>query len=349
MQADLSIVILVYKTAQLLERCLDSLVESKGYDAKRVEIVVVSDASPDNCDEVIAEYRTAHPEIVYVKRDRNGGEAQARNTGLQRCSGRYYTYVDSDDTVTEGYLTRIIDVIDKDAPDIITYQYHLCDPKGCHLSGSNGGFEGVLSIHGSSEDRRRIFARFSMSLRCNAVIRREMMSGVAYEENYKLGVDALFAFEAFLRGTKFAWISDILYNYYQYNESATHNFDERRISDLLKVHEYYIKRIEELPYYSEVADLVFGFFHMNYLTWILDQAINFGDQSPVALQLRSLYSHVLQRAREAEVISGIKYLMLMSIVKRENLKSWLNLKRIYKVETFVNRVKCLTRRILHVR
>ena len=345
MQADLSIVILVYKTAHLLPRCLDSLMNSSGYDAKRVEFVVVSDASPDNCDVVVEKYQNLHSEIKYVKRLINGGEAAARNTGLENITGRYYTYVDSDDTVTDDYLKKILDVIEHDAPDVITYQYHTCNPEGRHLAGSVGMFDGCRSIDGSREDRRKIFSRFAMSLRCNAVIRRDMMQGVRYADEYKLGQDALYNFEAFLRAKKFAWISNIIYNYYQYSESATHNFDQKRVSDLLRAHVRYLEEIEKLAYYDEIADLVFGFFHMNYASWILDEVIRLGDDSSVAMQLKVLYLKVLDRARKDGVIGVFKWRLMKKVLSRSSVGKWRPIKKIFYVETQMNRVANRVRRL----
>ena len=348
MRPDLSIVILVYKTAHLLRRCLDSLVCSDGYDPANVEIVVVSDASPDACDAVMADYKGQHSEIVYAKRERNGGEAAARNSGLERCSGRYYTYVDSDDTVTPEYLTKIRAAIREDSPDVLTYQYQLCDEKGRHLSGRKGEFEGVCSLDDGVQARRRIFARFAMALRCNAVIRSDLVKDVRYAEGCRLGEDALFAFEAFLRAEKFGWIPDVLYNYYQYATSATHNFDEGRICDLLKIHGYYLDKIGGWPHKSEVADLVYGFFNMNYLSWILDEVVRFGASSAAADALRATYNRVVDTAFADGVIGRMRFAFMKSVIARPNVADWAVLKKVYWCETQVRRVRNLVRRVFHV-
>lgn len=347
MQPDLSIVVLVYKTARLLGRCLDSLVCSEGYDSRHVEIVVVNDGSPDECDDVVQMYLVKHPEIVYVRRERNGGEAAARNSGLVNCTGRYYTYVDSDDTVTGDYLSRIRTALTSSAPDVLTYQYRICDSDGRHQSGGKGDFEGVCCVEDGAEARRRIFARFAMALRCNAVIRREMMDGVRYAEEYALGVDALFAFEAFCRARKFAWVSDVLYNYFQYSSSATHNFDERRILDLMKIHRVYLDRIDRLPYKSEVADLVYGFFTMNYLGWLLDEVMRFGANSPAAESLRMVYRRVVDDAFRHRVIGRFRFRLLTFVLGRP-LEAWGVLKRIYRSEDLLRRVRNRVWRICHV-
>lgn len=315
MLPELSIVILVYKTAHLLRRCLDSLTGQSAYNPSAVEIVIVSDHSPDNADEVVAEYRREHPEIKYTVRERNGGPAAARNTGLESCTGTYYTYVDSDDCVTPKYLSEILRIIRKHTPDMLAYRYEICDETGKSLSVIKAHPPGVCEPSESPVARRLAFKIFAMNLRCNAVYRRAIVADLRYREEYKLAEDALFAFESYLRSKRFYVSNAVLYRYYQYSQSATHNFDAKRLADVMSVHGVYLEKIRRQPYFDLVKRDMFYFFASNYLTWIAAEAARFPLESPVGNAFRSRFGFILQDARKSGAICPLHAAILQWLTR----------------------------------
>ena len=92
---ELSIIIPVYNVEQTLRRSVDSVLQQSFSD---FEIILVDDGSTDRssriCDALAGEdkrIRTIH--------QANSGLSAARNTGLQQATGKYVTFVDSDDFV----------------------------------------------------------------------------------------------------------------------------------------------------------------------------------------------------------------------------------------------------------
>jgi len=96
-----SVVITCYNYARFLPTSLESVL-SQTY--KNLEIIVVNDGSPDNTDEVVAPYLT-EPRLTYVKQ-RNGGQASAKNTGLRLSRGEYVAFLDADDLWVETKLEK---------------------------------------------------------------------------------------------------------------------------------------------------------------------------------------------------------------------------------------------------
>lgn len=91
----LSVVIPVYNTYKYLRQCLDSIVNQT---YKNLEIIIVNDASPyKEDDEICIEYAEKDERIIYIKHDINKGQGGARNTGIKNATGKYITFVDSDD------------------------------------------------------------------------------------------------------------------------------------------------------------------------------------------------------------------------------------------------------------
>ena len=326
MQTELSIVMLVYKTAHLLTRSLDSIVSSYGYSPQKVEIVVVSDASPDNCDDVIAEYQRAHPGIRYVRREINGGEAKARNSGLENCTGKYVTSVDADDTVDVRYVETLLQVIECHAPDMISFGYRICDAEGTPQQKYHDWMPETLEADVSRSSRRRTFDLFAMNLRFNAVIRRDVIKDQKYEDQYKLGVDMLFNFRAYLKSKKFCAAGMVIHNYHQYGSSLTHNFKPEGILDLLRIHSLCMDELRQQGWYFETADLIFRYFNMNYRSWVLDEILRFGSDTKVAKQFRANYLRVVDDAFAAGAIGKGKNAFYRTCLESNDLSACLALR-----------------------
>ena len=100
----LSIVALVYNLEEYLPRCLDSLVSQTLED---IEILCVDDGSKDSAPQIIDEYAHKYPQKVKAFHKENGGEFTTRNYGLERATGEYVTFVDTDDQVELTWAEKL--------------------------------------------------------------------------------------------------------------------------------------------------------------------------------------------------------------------------------------------------
>lgn len=99
----ISVIIPVYNVEPYLKKCLDSVV-AQTY--KEIEIILVDDGSTDGSGLICDEY-AARDKRIKVIHKQNGGLSDARNVGLERCGGRYVTFIDSDDYVANATNTTI--------------------------------------------------------------------------------------------------------------------------------------------------------------------------------------------------------------------------------------------------
>jgi glycosyltransferase involved in cell wall biosynthesis len=104
-----SVIIPTYNRADLLERCLRSLVEAGVPD---LEIIVVDDGGSDHSAEVVR----AFPGATYLRQE-NAGPATARNHGFAASRGRYVAFIDSDDEWINSGIRRLASQLD-DNPDV---------------------------------------------------------------------------------------------------------------------------------------------------------------------------------------------------------------------------------------
>ncbi len=72
------------------------------------EMLIAEDCSPDNTREVIRQWTLADPRIRLIALDQNGGPAMARNAALERATGRWIAFLDSDDLWLPQKIERTI-------------------------------------------------------------------------------------------------------------------------------------------------------------------------------------------------------------------------------------------------
>ena len=124
----LSIVVPVYGVEPWIERCLRSIVEDPGF-ADACELIVVDDGSPDRSI-TIAERVCAGKSSVRFIRQTNKGLGAARNIGATAVKGEYLWFIDSDDWLTEGGLSRVLQALRLDpSVDVLNLDYVMSDGK----------------------------------------------------------------------------------------------------------------------------------------------------------------------------------------------------------------------------
>lgn len=110
-----SIVIPIYNAAPYLRKCLDSVVNQT---LKNVEIIFIDDGSTDGSSEICLEYANKDNRIIYYKKE-NEGLAAARQDGIERASGKYIGFVDSDDWLELNMYERMYEEAIKENADIV--------------------------------------------------------------------------------------------------------------------------------------------------------------------------------------------------------------------------------------
>lgn len=118
----LSIIIPVYNSEKSIKKCISSIVKQKRDD---VEVIIVDDGSSDNTANIIKEMIVNQEKFVYIYQE-NKGSGEARNKGIEAAKGEFVTFVDSDDYVTENFLSNICHIIaSKTNLDLIVWGYNI--------------------------------------------------------------------------------------------------------------------------------------------------------------------------------------------------------------------------------
>ena len=110
----LSVVIAVYNGTPYLPQLIDSLLAQQ-----RVlgEVIFVDDGSTDDSSAMIAQLGAGLAGLRVI-RQKNQGQAAARNVGMRQATGRYLAFADADDVLDPGMYARLVGLAESEQLEI---------------------------------------------------------------------------------------------------------------------------------------------------------------------------------------------------------------------------------------
>ena len=114
-----SIIVPVYGVEKYLDACVESIVNQTYKD---IEIILVDDGSPDNCPQMCDEWGKKDDRIIVIHKE-NGGQGTARNAALDRMTGDYVLFVDSDDRMRPTMVEEMLNATDSGQIDLVLCGY----------------------------------------------------------------------------------------------------------------------------------------------------------------------------------------------------------------------------------
>jgi len=95
-----SVIVPVYNVDEYLCECVDSIL-AQTY--RNLEIILVDDGSTDDCPALCDNYASKDKRVKVIHQI-NQGASVARNKGFEVSHGRYITFIDADDMVSDNYI-----------------------------------------------------------------------------------------------------------------------------------------------------------------------------------------------------------------------------------------------------
>lgn len=134
--AKISVIVPVYKVEKYLDQCVQSVLDQTFTD---FEVWLVDDGSPDACPAMCDAWAARDGRIKVIHK-KNGGLSDARNAALDVCTGKYITFVDSDDYLALDMLqTLYADALHTDA-DLVISQMQVIDEAGAAIPYPEPGY-----------------------------------------------------------------------------------------------------------------------------------------------------------------------------------------------------------------
>lgn len=214
-----SVIVPYYNMGKYLKRCVDSITDQT---YKRLEIILVNDGSSDNSPEIARELAKNDSRIILVD-ILHGGVSKARNAGLDKASGDYVMFVDSDDWIKRDLVMHLIKVMVKKKADLVTCELQRVDNEDQETTTANVRYK---------EYDRDKYLRILFKIDNNEWVhypvaklyKRELLPKDLFPVDIRIGEDVIGTYRAVADAKKIIKISDVGYYYFKNTESATSRF-----------------------------------------------------------------------------------------------------------------------------
>lgn len=242
-----SVIVPVYNVERYLVKCLDSLVKQS---LQNIEIIVVNDGSSDGSASIIKKYSEKYPEKVKAFIKENGGLSDARNFGIDKATGDYFGFVDSDDYVSETMFEEMLNLAEKHNAEMVICNIQKVDEEG-------NVTQKLTQIPNMPEkiDLEANFSVFSdlSYFACNKLFRKELFA----DKRFKKGVhfeDIQLIPQLLLECKTLAQTQNFHYQYLERVDSISKTHNEKGL-DILKAVEDVEVYFKTSKYSSKTKEL----------------------------------------------------------------------------------------------
>lgn len=210
----LSIIVPVYNCEKFLNQCVESILSQQFED---YELLLIDDGSTDSSGQMCDKW-AANDEKISVFHIANAGVSNARNIGLSSADGKYITFIDSDDYISENFLHKAVDFMETH-PEVDYVQYCLerFDENGVYFVEQT---ESRILTLDAFVERIPFCGSACMSIFKTEIIR---LHSLYFNTSLKLGEDQLFVYSYLHFCNYCAKMSDVMYHYRHNSGSVTQN------------------------------------------------------------------------------------------------------------------------------
>ena len=183
-----------------------------------MEILCIDDGSTDGSRGILEQFAAKDPRVQICSYGKNKGQAFARNRGMEQARGEYVFFMDSDDMIPEGTLSRVYDMASKSQLDVLWFGFVRVDEHG-HQLGTYSFFSEPNSADDIETGAQKIeklwkqgveFTVWTCIWNRNFLVRHSLFfhEGILHE-------DIPFATQALLLARRVQFLSEVCYLYRQ--------------------------------------------------------------------------------------------------------------------------------------
>ncbi len=225
-KARISVIIPVYNVEKYLSKCIQSVIEQT---YKLLEIILIDDGSADYSLEICREYEKKDSRISVISKE-HSGTSDARNMGIERATGDYFLFVDSDDFLHPEMIRILLHELRKN-----NAQLSVCGVQRVEDAVANNITYPLIetvstSCYSGTEAVGELFSRnyVTFVMPINKLYDRRLFNSIRFPSG-KQHEDEFVAHQLLYSARKVVYVVDKLYYYVQRpNSIMTSAFSERR-------------------------------------------------------------------------------------------------------------------------
>lgn len=233
-EAKVSIIIPVYNTAEYLQECVESVLKQTW---KNIEVQMVDDGSTDGSVAICKQYAQTNRNI-FVCELQHEGVSKARNEGINRSTGEYLFFLDSDDAIDENLLELLVRKAEQHGAGIgISYFKRFGKAVDCNVPQGEVGLidyipkENVTEMFGNG--KMNVFGAIGGKL-----IRRDLIDELRFDEKISSGEDTLFVYELVRKKPGVVLTDEAFYYYRKHSANTVGLVSSKKIQDIFNVYRY---------------------------------------------------------------------------------------------------------------
>lgn len=263
----LSIIIPVYNSVPFLQKCVDSIL-SQTYP--NIEIILVNDGSTDESGLLLEQIKKTDNRIRVFHQE-NQGPSIARNLGMEKASGDFIAFVDSDDILysKESYNILMQHAIEKGA-DMVIGNMIVTNTKGEFIKNGEIGVQGEFT---GNELKQLVIlddwiagGGFPWNRVTSLKKIKEVTGGIIhFNPQLKVYEDKCWLLDVWDILDKIYITQEIIYNYVIHSSSLSHFLTNEKI---LNVAEAYKCMIQNFKKNNEINQSIYDKYS-SVLLWVL--------------------------------------------------------------------------------
>ncbi len=259
----ISVIVPCYNAIKYIEECLKSI-EKQTIGMDNLEVILVNDASTDNTLNHLVRFRDKHPgSTIVIDLKKNSRQGGARNRGLEKVSGKYIAFLDSDDIALPQAYETLYKCAEENMADIVQFNHYnfqgdskeLCD--NCKL-------EGKIIVNDIETRKLFLMADVLTMNHCSKLYSTDLIkkAGVKFAENC-IFEEPLFVYPLMFYANHICCIKNPLYKIRIHEKSTMHKDvkTDNRLMDHPKVQlqllHYMLNKTEYMKMYAEEIEFYF--------------------------------------------------------------------------------------------
>lgn len=235
----------LYKCEDFLEKCLDSV---KNQTYQNIEVTLINDQTPDNsvqiAEEFIQKNNLKNWRIYHF--EKNSGLSVVRNKGIDTANGKYLFFLDSDDTITEDCIEKLVKVAEGENAQMTISQIECEKAIDGKKSFCLGKLKSENTIVGNDEALK---AFVNGKITSSAVNKLFLVDFFRKNKIYFVpglfAQDELWTFHTCLQLERVAFQPDVTYTYFLHDQSVIHNRGKRHFDNWFTIGQYIDKALNE--------------------------------------------------------------------------------------------------------
>ncbi len=224
----ISVVVPIYNAEKYLPNCLDSIINQT---YQNLEIILVDDGSTDNSCQIAKSYAKKDSRIKLIHQ-KNQGLSSARNTGIAKSTGKYITFIDSDDEISHDMLEKLLNSLQKNNADI-----SVCSFKEIYPNDKIVHFNKVFSTKTYTTEQALKAMLEEQGFMLSATMKlfpKTYFKNIQFPVG-KLHEDVGTTYKLIMKASQIVFIPEELYFYYHHDKSITSQKFNKQKLDIISL------------------------------------------------------------------------------------------------------------------